>query len=94
MTIACPACRADNAERTCRRCKADLGMLWDLEATRSQLLADGYAALDRRDADAATAAGESARALRDDVDAIRLIACGHLLARRFDEAAKWHARGS
>ena len=30
--IACPVCRAENAERTCRRCRADLGLLFDVEA--------------------------------------------------------------
>jgi hypothetical protein len=33
--IACPVCRATNAERTCRRCKADLGLLFDLEAQKN-----------------------------------------------------------
>ena len=33
--IACPVCRAENAEQTCRRCRADLGLLFDLESRRS-----------------------------------------------------------
>ena len=37
--IACPVCRAENAERTCRRCRADLGLLFDLESQRSIELA-------------------------------------------------------
>jgi hypothetical protein len=37
--IACPVCRAENAERTCRRCRADLGLLFDLELQRSTDLA-------------------------------------------------------
>jgi hypothetical protein len=36
----CPVCKADNVqERACRRCKADLSLLWEVEARREALLA-------------------------------------------------------
>jgi hypothetical protein len=35
----CPVCKADNTEGpACRRCKADLSLLWSLEARRKELL--------------------------------------------------------
>jgi hypothetical protein len=56
--IACPVCRAENAERTCRRCRADLGLLFDVEAQR--LAAEAAA---RRRAVAGLLAGDFAAAL-------------------------------
>jgi hypothetical protein len=58
--IACPVCRAENAERTCRRCRADLGMLFDVEAQRQSAEAGA-----RRRAVAGLLAGEFAIALAE-----------------------------
>jgi hypothetical protein len=92
MTIACPACRADNTERTCRRCRADLGMLFDLEAARERLLAEASRVL-ATDPKGSLVAAESARSLRDGPDAVRLQACAHLLARDFEAAFhSWSAQ--
>ena len=38
-TLRCPVCKAENAAGpNCRRCKADLSLLFDLEAERGRLL--------------------------------------------------------
>lgn len=87
MTIACPACRAENTERTCRRCRADLGMLFDLEAARSQWLVESSRLMTTAPKKS-LAAAEAARSLRDGPDAIRLQACAHLLLRDFAAAAQ------
>lgn len=35
----CPVCKADNSQGpACRRCKADLSLLWELEVRREELL--------------------------------------------------------
>ena len=34
MTIPCPCCKAANTAATCRRCRADLSLLFAAEATR------------------------------------------------------------
>ena len=90
MTIACPACRAENTERTCRRCRADLGLLWDLEAQRERLLADAAEAIRRGDFDHALEFARSVREMRDGADVVRLIACIFLLRGEFAHAFAWH----
>lgn len=92
MTIACPACRAENSERVCRRCRADLGLLWDLENERLRLLADAGEALRRRDWSRVLDLAEGVRELRDGADAARLIACANLIRGKFYRALEWHAR--
>lgn len=34
MTLTCPCCRAANEDTACRRCKADLGLMFRLETRR------------------------------------------------------------
>ena len=94
MTIACPACRAENTERTCRRCKADLAMLWDLEAQRDAILAEAADALQRRDWTRCIERAQAALALREGPDAARLIACSYLLRGKFHHALEWHAKAT
>ncbi len=94
MTIACPACRADNSERTCRRCRADLGMLWDLEAQRQRLLADVGDALRRGELVRVIDIAQAALDLRDGTDAARVIACAYLLRGKFFRALEWHERAA
>src|SRR5262245_52747092 len=86
MTIACPACRADNTERACRRCRADLSLLWDLESQRQRLLADAGVALSRGAGSRALALCESIRQLRDGADVAQLTACAHLANGQFQRA--------
>lgn len=91
--IRCPACRAENADGPgCRRCKADLSMLFALEARRSALLAraraDGAAGLWPE----AYAAAAEADGLRRDDESSRLAAALALLCRDFHEA--WRRYGA
>jgi hypothetical protein len=84
----CPICRADNdSGPQCRRCRADLSLLWTLEAQRQRTLTGAYEAL---------AAGQGRRllgfaihadGLRRDENSWRLMVLGHLLCRDF--AAAW-----
>ena len=79
MTIACPACRAENTERTCRRCRADLGLLRDLEDRRERLMFDAAEALRRGECERAIKLAQAARGMRDGADADRVAACAFLL---------------
>jgi hypothetical protein len=84
MGLICPVCRADNPSGpTCRRCKADLSMLFALQEQRERLLAEARAALaSGRPAEALARAGE-ADGLRRDEESARLVAVAALLCRDF-----------
>lgn len=90
MTIRCPVCRADNdVGPTCRRCKADLAPLFDLETRRARALdqaawaaAQGYGAAVVRHA-------WEAQQLRGGADALQWLATGHLLRRDFARAVAY-----
>jgi hypothetical protein len=83
----CPVCRAaDNQGLQCRRCKADLGLLVRLEASRRRLLRAATAALARGDGDACGRNAEQAHRLRRGDDSSRLLAVAALLRRDFGQA--------
>jgi hypothetical protein len=85
--IRCPACRADNAGGpSCRRCKADLSLLFALEARREALL--GQARLEGAAArwQEALATAAEADALRQDGASLRLVAVAALMCRDFHQA--------
>ena len=92
-SIPCPCCKASNdTGPNCRRCKADLGLLFQLEgerarhlsAARSHLAQDAFAdALTRLDA---------AAQLRPGDDIAQLRAIQQLLARNFTAAFATHKR--
>jgi hypothetical protein len=90
MLLRCPVCRAENSQGpTCRRCKADLSLLFALEERRERLLAEARAALRAgRGVEALAAAGE-ADSLRRDEESLRLVAVAALLSRDFHLA--WRA---
>jgi hypothetical protein len=89
--IACPVCRASvEAGPLCRRCKADLSLLFALEARRDALLAAARRSLAAGRADAALALAHGAERLRRGEDARRLIAAAHLLLRDFAAAWQWY----
>lgn len=95
MTIPCPCCRAMNdAGPACRRCKADLSLLFALEEHRDQLLAEARRlAADGRVGDALAVVGE-AEAIRAGDDARRLRAALHLLNRDFPAAFACYSAGA
>ncbi len=88
----CPVCRAENSERTCRRCRADLSMMADLEADRAALLREAAKAFARHDGAAVSAAASAAHHLRRGTDSASWAAIGFLLRRDFASAHAWHAR--
>jgi len=84
----CPVCKADNSQGPqCRRCKADLSLLFALEEQRRRTLAEARHCLRRGEWPAALEHAESANWMRGDEESRRLMAMVHLLGRDF--AAAW-----
>jgi hypothetical protein len=87
MTISCPCCRAANdAGPACRRCKADLSLLFALEEQRGRHLAAARRLAADGDLMAALAAVAAAEAVRAGDDVRQLRAVLHLLNRDFPAA--------
>jgi hypothetical protein len=85
--VVCPVCRQRNEQPPlCRRCKADLGLLFALETQRARTLAIGLRALSEGDADTALTQADCAEEMRNGSDARRLRALAHLLRHEFDAA--------
>jgi hypothetical protein len=85
--LTCPVCRARvESGPQCRRCKADLSLLFALEARRDAALTAARLALGAAQPDKALARAQGADRLRGDADARRLIAAAHLLRRDFTAA--------
>jgi hypothetical protein len=83
----CPVCRADNpTPPACRRCKADLSLLWALEARRDYYLSTAKTAVAAERFDQALEELTQAEELRTGPDVRRLRACVSLLAGDFDAA--------
>src|SRR5579871_4077912 len=87
MSLQCPVCRAGNEQGpSCRRCKADLSLLFAIEAQRSRLIASARAAIaEARLANAADAVRKASE-LRRGADLARLDAVIALLRRDFAKA--------
>jgi len=84
----CPVCKADNSQGPqCRRCKADLSLLFALEDQRRRTLAEARRCLRRGEWQAAVGHAETASWLRGDEESRRLLATAHLLGRDF--VAAW-----
>ena len=93
MPITCPCCRASNdVGPACRRCKADLALLFAVEARRGFLIAEAkQLAADGQFADAVRSLDDAER-LRGGPDVRRLRAAALLLAGEFAAAlAAYHA---
>jgi hypothetical protein len=86
--IRCPACRAENTQGpTCRRCKADLSLLFRLEEQRGRALAEARRLLAAGRTDEADALAEETDWLRSDAESRRLRAVTRLMRR--DYAGAW-----
>ena len=84
----CPVCKAENAQGPqCRRCKADLSLLFALEEQRARTLAEARRLLAAGRADEADAAAAEADWLRSDEESRRLLAVTRLMRRDF--AGAW-----
>ena len=90
MSVPCPCCRASNdAGPACRRCKADLSLLFAVEDRGAFLVAEARRLVaDGTFADAVRSL-EDAERLRGGAGVRRLRAAAHLLAGEF--AAAWAA---
>src|SRR5437868_2616949 len=87
----CPACRAQNdTGPQCRRCRADLSLLFTLEAQREQFLARAYQSAARGRWQQAFAIGASVDTLRRDVDSQRLLALSSLMCGDFHGAWQYY----
>jgi hypothetical protein len=83
----CPVCKADNNQGpSCRRCKADLGLLFALERRRAWALTEAGRALAEGDYPRAAERAAEAERLRAGDDARRLRALAALLSRDFARA--------
>lgn len=84
----CPVCRAANDRGPqCRRCRADLSLLFDLEVQRGQLLGVTRESLACGQTQEARATALRADGMRSDDESRRLLAVCHLLEKNF--AAAW-----
>jgi hypothetical protein len=92
--VRCPVCRADNtAGPQCRRCRADLGLLFELEQQREQALAAAVQSVARGSWSEASRLAERASWLRRGPDAARLLAISRLLQRDFAGAWQVYRNG-
>src|SRR5437870_4604702 len=83
----CPVCKAENNQGpSCRRCKADLSLLFALEEQRGRLLTAVRQSLTRGEWQQAIEEATEADWLRSDEDSRRLLALAHLLNRDFAQA--------
>jgi methylphosphotriester-DNA--protein-cysteine methyltransferase len=83
----CPVCRAEVEQGpTCRRCRADLSLLFQLEAQRQRTLSRAAALIHQGGSQAALALAEEAQRLRDGPEARRLDALASLFSRDFARA--------
>lgn len=83
----CPVCRAMNREGTeCRRCKADLTFLVDLERHRRLLLDKARAQATQGEWSAMLESAKDAHQLRADEETLRYLAMGHLLTGKREYA--------
>lgn len=88
----CPVCRAEVEQGpACRRCRADLSLLFALEAQRQRVLREAARALVTGQTRRAEALTEGAEALRKGPDGRRIRAVCRLLRRDFRSALNWHA---
>ena len=87
MSLTCPVCRANNdAGPNCRRCRADLSLLFAVEAQRVARLASARLALAQGQPVLASHQIRQADELRHGPDAAKLSAITALLRRDFGEA--------
>lgn len=87
MTLRCPVCRAETAQTPCRRCKADLSLLFALETQRAAALRGARQCLAAGRPAEALAQARQADHLRRDDESLRLLAVAALLGG--DPAEAW-----
>jgi hypothetical protein len=89
--IRCPVCRADNRDGpACRRCRADLALLFALENQRERALARARRHAQAGEAERVLREARRAHRLRRGEDSRRLLALGCLLEKEFASAWRWY----
>lgn len=87
VTVTCPCCKATNtAGPACRRCKADLSLLFGIAARRAYLVSIAADRLRSGDGTAAEVALDQAAAIQPGEDLRRFRALARLLAGDFPAA--------
>ncbi len=95
MSVRCPACGAENTQGPqCRRCRADLALLFALEDQRQRTLASSRRHLMHGDATAALGLAEDAHRMRRDAESWQVLALAHLLRRDFAAALRCARAGA
>lgn len=90
MPLACPVCKAENAAGpSCRRCKADLTMLFALADSREELLDAARSAYEHGHVADAWQYAVVANEQREDAESLRWSAMLNLVHGNFGEA--WRA---
>ncbi len=84
--IRCPVCRAENEDVTCRRCKADLSLLFAMEDARQAALGEAARAAAAGDGARTLEHARTAHRLRADNESLRWLAVGYLLKRDYSAA--------
>jgi hypothetical protein len=88
----CPVCKAENTQGpTCRRCKADLSLLFRLETQHKRLLVEARRRLGVGDVDGAWTLATRADGLCRDDDSRRVLAVAALLAGNFEQALRYRS---
>jgi len=82
----CPVCKAEAQGPQCRRCKADLSLLFRLEEERARVFSQAADSLARGQWQEARARAARVHWLRRAEDSARLLAITHLLTRDFPRA--------
>src|SRR5580765_8115396 len=88
----CPVCRAQNSDdgATCRRCKADLSLLVEMDKAREHVLAQAASAAAIGDGVRTLRFAKSAHNMRRDALSWRWLAIGNLLMGDFALANLCH----
>lgn len=87
----CPVCKAENTQGpTCRRCKADLSLLFQLEDQRARTLAEAGRLLAAGRTEEADALAEEADWMRGDEESRRMLALTRLMRRDYAGAFALH----
>ena len=85
----CPVCNARYAgKRRCHRCKADIGMLADIEEAADAYRKQAVAAYQVADYPLMLDKARRSCSLRKTPEAVWLMACAAFLTRRFDMAMR------
>ena len=82
----CPVCRAETEQPECRRCRADLSLLFALEEQRRQALATAYHYARQGWWRSARAMAEGVHTLRSDAESGRLLVLASLFLGDFQRA--------